>query len=101
MSDLDFFNAFGAELNSASQTVTSTVGNGAGNIIGGNVITEGNQSVGGHGFSSPFSSGSENIGVQHVNATVANGVGNFIGGDVVTEGHQSVGDHGLAIHAFH
>ncbi|MGO9431428.1 hypothetical protein, partial [Rhodoblastus sp.] len=83
------------------QNVGSTVANGLGNAVGGNVITEGHQSVGDHGFLSPFGSGGQNIGVQHVNATVANGVGNFIGGDVVTEGHQSVGDHGLAIHAFH
>ena len=81
MSDLDFYNAFGAELNSASQTVTSTVGNGEGNFIGGNVITEGSQSVGG---SSPFGYGGENIGSQSVNATVGNGEGNFVGGNVAT-----------------
>ena len=77
------------------QSVTSTVGNGVGNTIGGNVITEGDQRVGDHGFSS-FGPGGDNAAHQDVSATVANGAFNTVGGNVVTEGHQSVGDHGFS-----
>ena len=96
MSDLAWLAAFGSDLNSASQSVTSTVGNGVGNTIGGNVITEGDQRVGDHGFSS-FGPGGDNSAHQDVSATVANGAFNTVGGNVITEGHQSVGDHGFEL----
>ena len=80
--------------------VTMAVGTlGAFNTVGGSVITEGDQRVGDHGFSS-FGLGGDNSAHQDVHATVANGLGNFVGGNVITEGSQSVGNHGFGSFGF-
>ena len=84
--------AFGSELNSAQQTVTADVGNGAFNSIGGSVNTIATQDVG-DSFGLDYGFGDINVGVQTVTASVGNGAFNSIGGSVNTIATQEVGDY--------
>jgi hypothetical protein len=91
----------GSDLNIGVNGATVVAGNGAGNVIGGDVTAIADQHVGdqgfggfGGGFGVPGLTGDINVGVNAATVVAGNGVGNVISGDVTAEAHQGVGDYG-------
>jgi hypothetical protein len=54
MTDAAWLNAFGAAMNSGTNSATVVAGNGSGNYIGGNVTADASQSIGDSGHCGPF-----------------------------------------------